>query len=101
MDWLLSPSRVAGTLIAQTMTGGLLVPAPVDFAAWTERVARFATRPDLSVRDRQIWLTGRLSPRAREELTRLKWATRESVGAGVVRPGGPEALEDRPSNPAP
>ena len=89
------------TLIAQTKTGGLLVPAPVDYAAWTERVARFAARPDLAARDRQIWLTGRLSPRARQELARLKWATRESIAAGVVRPGGPEALEDTPSNPAP
>jgi hypothetical protein len=64
-------------------------------------VARFASRPDLAGRDRQIWLTGRLSPRARQELTRLKWATRESVEAGVVSPGDPEALEGKPSNPSP
>jgi hypothetical protein len=37
----------------------------VDYAAWTEHVARFAARPDLAAKDREIWLTGGLSPRAR------------------------------------
>jgi hypothetical protein len=55
----------------------------------------------LAARDRQIWLTGGLSPRARQELERLEWATRENVAAGVVRPGGSEAFEGKRANPAP
>jgi hypothetical protein len=92
--------RVAGTLVGQREAGGLVVPAPVDYVAWTERVARFAERPDLAGRDRQIWLTGRLSLRARQELARLKWDVREHV-ASVLGPGGPTELEGTPTNPTP
>ena len=92
--------RVAGTLVGERKAGGLMVPAPVDYVAWTERVARFATRPDLAGRDRQIWLTGRLSPRAREELTRLGWGVRENVQS-VMGPGGPAELEGTATNPKP
>src|SRR5262249_46810270 len=92
--------RVSGTLVAQTPAGGLVVPAPVDYVAWTERVARFAHRPDLAGQNRQIWLTGRLSPRARQELTRLKWTARENVQS-TMGPGGPAELEGTASNPKP
>src|SRR5262249_9190403 len=36
-----------GTVIGITSGGLLVVPAPVDYLAWTERVGRFAERPDL------------------------------------------------------
>jgi hypothetical protein len=90
--------RVSGTLVGQRKAGGLVVPAPVDYVAWTERVARFATRPDLAGRDRQIWLTGRLSPRARDELAKLKWGLRENVQS-IMGPGGPTELEGTATNP--
>jgi hypothetical protein len=92
--------RVAGTLVAERNAGGLVVPAPVDYVAWTERVARFAARPDLAARDRQIWLTGRLSPRTREELTKLKWGVRENVQS-IMGPGGPAELKGTATNPKP
>jgi hypothetical protein len=47
------------------------VPAPVDSVSWTERVARFANRDDLKAVERSIWLTGKMSPRARRELEAL------------------------------
>jgi len=90
--------RVTGTLVGQTKSGGLVVPAPVDYVSWTERVARFATRPDLAGRDRHIWLTGRVSPRTRDELTKLKWSLRENVQS-IMGPGGPAELEGTATNP--
>jgi hypothetical protein len=66
--------RVAGTVLARDQDGGLIVPAPVDYVAWTERAARFAHRPDLRVAKRGIWLTGQLSPRTAREFAALGWA---------------------------
>ena len=77
-----------------------MVPAVVDYVSWTERVAGFATRPDLAAADRQIWIAGRLSARARQELSRLHWVTRENVKAGVPGPGVPGVLEGTPTNPS-
>ena len=54
-----------GPIIARTVTGALLVPAPVDYVAWTRRVARFAQRDDLKAPHRTAWLSGQFSPRAR------------------------------------
>src|SRR4029077_935973 len=34
-----------GPLVAQDQTGAAILPAPVDYLCWTERVARFATQP--------------------------------------------------------
>ena len=86
--------RVDGTLLGETEAGALVVPAPVDYVSWTERVAGFATRPDVAAANsRELWLTGRLSPRARQELATLGWTVREGVPAGLVRPGGPSELE--------
>ena len=93
--------RVAGTLIGQTAAGGLVVPAPVDYVVWTQRVARFVERPDLAAPDRQILVTGRVSPRARQELERRRWTVREGFEGGLVGPGGPAALEGTPRNPKP
>jgi hypothetical protein len=77
-----------------------VVPAAVDYVSWTERVAGFAIRPDLAAPDRQIWIAGRLSARARQELSRLHWVTRENVKAGVPGPGVPGVLEGTPTNPS-
>jgi hypothetical protein len=93
--------RVSGTLVGRTKAGALVVPAPADYVSWTTRVAGVAKRPDLAAPNRQILLSGRLSPRARQELKRLHWVTHERVKAGVPRPGGPGALEGTPTNPSP
>ena len=50
------------------------------YVSWTERVARFAERPDIAgAKARRLWLAGRLSSRARQELTARKWAVEEGV----------------------
>jgi hypothetical protein len=70
--------RVAGTVLATRRDGALVVPAPVDYVAWTERAATFARRPDLKAPARGLWLAGRVSPRARQELAALGWTLQES-----------------------
>jgi hypothetical protein len=88
--------RVARTLHAETEAGDIVVPAPVDYISWTERVAGFASRPDVvAAKNRHLWLTGRLSPRARQELASGGWTVREGVTAGLARPGGPSELQTK------
>ena len=66
-----------GPIIARTRGGAILVPAPLDYVPWTRAVATFARRPDLKAKDRTVWLTGKLSPRAKQELAADGWTVRE------------------------
>ena len=68
-----------GTIIGREKGGGIVVPAPVDYVSWTERVARFANRDDLKASERSIWLTGKMSPRARREFEALGWKVNEDA----------------------
>jgi hypothetical protein len=71
---LTAPGPVAGV----SRGGSLVVPAPLDYVAWTERVSRFARRKDFAAGTRTIWITGTVSPRAKKELAALGWTVRES-----------------------
>jgi hypothetical protein len=83
-------------VFAETEAGAIVVAAPVDYISWTERVAGFATRPEVvGAKNRHLWVTGRLSPRTRQELASHGWTVREGVTAGLVRPGGPSELETK------
>ena len=62
-----------GPVVGQDRDGRLILPAPVDYVAWTGRVASFATSPALEMPQRTIWLAGKMSPRAREEFEELGW----------------------------
>jgi hypothetical protein len=63
-----------GPLVGQDRDGMLLLPAPVDYVSWTERVASFAESPSfLEVSQRTIWLVGQMSPRAKKEFTARGW----------------------------
>ena len=72
-----------GPIVARTVGGATLVAAPLDYVAWTEPVAAFARRPDLAAKERTIWLTGTLTPRAKRELAAVGWAVKEGPNAGV------------------
>ena len=74
-------SSVAGSgpVVARDSNGAVVVPAPVDYVAWTPRVAEFARRSDLKTQQRGVWLTGELSPRARREFTAAGWTIHEGV----------------------
>jgi hypothetical protein len=76
--------EVRGTLLGRTRDG-VVLPAPVDYLSWTESLERLAGGgPRPAPRRRTLWLTGQVSPRAREELARLGWTVRESA-AGPPR----------------
>ena len=66
-------------MVGKTATGGLVVAAPVDYIAWTENVATFARRPDFVATSLDIYITGRMSPRARQEFERIGWNVHEGT----------------------
>lgn len=72
-------SRVTGqgTVVGFTAAGAVMVPAQVDYVSWTERIGRFAERPDLKARQRGICSTGKGSASARQGLTKLGWTLHE------------------------
>ena len=75
----LEEMTATGTVVGREQGGGIVVPAPVDYVSWTERVARFANRDDLKAAERSIWLTGNMSPRARREFEALGWKVNEQA----------------------
>ena len=57
-----------GTVIGREASGRLVVPGPVDYVTWSERLARFAGRDDLASGARLVLVAGTVSNRARSEL---------------------------------
>jgi hypothetical protein len=85
-----SVSRIAqvaapGPIIGRTANGTVMVPAPLDYIAWTERVARFAAREDAKGPERVAWLSGRLSRKALKEFESRHWKIHESFTIGAER----------------
>lgn len=66
-----------GTVAATDLNGALVLPAPVDYVSWTARVAGFAERSDLAAPQRSVWLTGRMTPRAKAGFQALGWNVKE------------------------
>jgi hypothetical protein len=67
-----------GPVIGRDRDGALILPAPVDYVSWTERIASFATSPDLKASQRTVWLSGKMSPRAKKEFEVLGWTVQGS-----------------------
>lgn len=66
--------RVIGRLLgAVEANGAFLLPTPVDHVSWTNQVADFARRDDLTGLKPILLLPGTLSPLAEKELTSLGW----------------------------
>lgn len=76
---------VPGPIIGRTTTGTLVVPAALDYVAWTERVGRFAKRDDLKAPARVAWLSGQLSRRSQKEFTSQGWEIYESFSIAAER----------------
>ena len=74
----LSEVLAPGPIFGRTANGGLVVAAPVDYVAWTERIGRFADRDDLKAPTRLGWVSGQFSPRARKEFEKRGWTIFES-----------------------
>jgi hypothetical protein len=74
-----------GPIVARTTAGDLVVPAPVDYVAWTARAGAFAAREDMKAPARSIWLSGRMSPRAAREFSARGWKIDESYSIAAER----------------
>jgi hypothetical protein len=57
----------------------------VDYVAWVERTDRFTQRDDLKAPERVVLLSGKLSPRARQEMESRKWKVIEGYPLGAAR----------------
>ncbi len=70
--------QVPGVLIARDQNGTTILPAPVDYLSWTQRIAGFATDPQLmALHHRVLWITGKMTPLARQQVTANGWSVRE------------------------
>ena len=70
--------KVPGVIIARDQSGAVIMPAPVDYISWTPRIAGFATDPSLmSMQNRVLWTTGKMTPLARQQLGTSGWTVRE------------------------
>src|SRR5712692_3830692 len=68
-----------GPILGRTASGALIVAMPVDYIAWTERVAGFPKRPDIRAAPEHAgFVSGRLSPLASKEFTKRDWKMFES-----------------------
>lgn len=92
---------------AQSTNGALVFNIPVDYVAWTEEIAKVVTTADglanqlPGIREKQLWVTGTLSPRARTEMRRLNWKVYERNETLIVASDKPPSYErEDPRTPA-
>ena len=75
---------------ARTKNGALVFNVPVDYMVWTESLAQLAANTDNLAKqlpgltEKQLWVTGTLSPRARAEMQRMNWKIYDRSEALVV-----------------
>ncbi len=74
-----------GPILVRSASGRLVVAAPVDYVAWTQRAARFAQRDDLKAPTRLIWLSGQMDRRAYKQASALGWSVYESFTIAAER----------------
>ena len=70
--------KAPGVLIARDQNGTVILPAPVDYLSWTPRIAGFAAdRQFMAMHNRVLWITGKMTPLAHQQLTANGWNVRE------------------------
>jgi hypothetical protein len=75
---------------ARARDGALVFNVPLDYLVWTDALGRLVANSDTlvnqlpGVRQKELWVTGSLSPRARAEMQRLGWKTYENAEALIV-----------------
>jgi len=62
-----------GILIGRDQNGATILPAPVDYLSWTQRIAGFATAPNLMAHHNRVLVTGGMTPLARQQLGANGW----------------------------
>ena len=84
---------------ARSVSGALVFNIPVDYVAWTEEIAGVMSTADRlanqlpGIREKQLWVTGTLSPRARAEMRRLNWQVYERNETLIVATDKPPAYQ--------
>ena len=80
-----------GQLVAvRAQNGGLVFNLPVDYLVWTESLGQLVANTELlmnqlpGLTEKQLWVTGTLSPRARAEAQRRNWKIYERSDTLVV-----------------
>jgi hypothetical protein len=87
LSQFVSVGQVPGTRAAN---GALVFNFPIDYLVWTDSLARLVANTDALVNQlpgvtrKELWLTGNLSPRARDEMRRIGWITYENAEALLV-----------------
>jgi hypothetical protein len=70
--------RAPGVIIARDQNGTTILPAAVDYVSWTPRTAGFVTDPQMmAMHHRVIWITGQMTPLARQQLSANGWNVRQ------------------------
>ena len=73
--------------VSRTVNGALVFNVPLDYLAWTEPMAQLLTGANQlvnelpGIKEKQVWVTGTLSPRARKEIESRGWQVRDQAEA--------------------
>lgn len=74
--------RGADNVIAgETPDGKLIIAAPLDYLPWIQQVDAFARRADLTGTERWLLVSGKVTPRAQQELAALGWRVSDKLAA--------------------
>lgn len=72
--------RAEGVLVAHDRNGKTIVPAPIDYLSWTQRIAGFATDPGLlALHNRVLLLPTQMTPLARQQLAANGWQIQQGA----------------------
>jgi len=78
----LAKIRGADNVIAgETSDGKLIIAAPLDYLPWIKPIDDFARRTDLKGTERWLLVSGKVTPRAQQELAALGWRVSEKLAA--------------------
>ncbi len=68
-------------IVGETRDGKLVVAAPLDYIPWVKPVDDFARRTDLTGTERWLLISGKVTPRAQQELAALGWRVSDNLAA--------------------
>src|SRR5467141_2490708 len=75
-----------GPILGRTGSGAVVVPMPVDYIAWTERVGRFPQRADIKAASEHVgFISGKLSPLAQKNFSAQGWKMFEAFTIAAER----------------
>jgi hypothetical protein len=78
----LAKMRGADNVIAgETRDGKLAIAAPLDYVPWIKPIDDFARRTDLTGIERWLLISGKVTPRAQQELAALGWRVSDNLAA--------------------